>query len=222
MDMDIDHILGAAAAREDLLRAAAQDLHDNFAFVIVGTEEVQEGGRRLALRYRFEASVAGDAFESLQVDVTNLAPEVWEVERAQRPELPSEVGLGPIDVLLVPLERRVAEKLHAYTRRYNGESTRGRDLVDLIIICLFETLDAQRLRDEIERTFARRGTHPVPDELPAPPADWARAYSAEAEAVRIPPALADAHLIAASWLNPVLQGTATGTWDPERKRWSCR
>lgn len=101
MDMDIDHILGAAAAREDLLRAAAEDLADRFAFALLGTEELQEGGRRLALRYRFEASVAGVAFEPLQVDVTNLAPEVWEAERAQRPGLLSEVGLGPIDVMLV-------------------------------------------------------------------------------------------------------------------------
>jgi hypothetical protein len=222
MDMDIDHILGAAAAREDLLRAAAHDLDDHFAFALVGTEEVQEGGRRLALRYRFEASVAGVAFEPLQVDVTSLAPEVWEIERAQRPGLLSEVGLGPIDVMLVPLERQVAEKLHAYTRRYNGESTRLRDLIDLIIICLFESLNARRLRDEIERTFARRGTHVAPDEFPAPPADWARAYSAEAQAVGIPPVLADAHKIAASWLNPVLQGTATDTWDPERQRWGRR
>ncbi len=222
MDMDIDHILGAAAAREDLMRAAAEDLGDHFAFAILGTEEVQEGGRRLALRYRFEASVAGVAFEPLQVDVTNLAPEVWEVEPAQRPGLLSDVGLGPIEVMLVPLERQVAEKLHAYARRYNGESTRVRDLVDLIIIRLFESLDARRLRDEVDRTFARRGTHAVPDEFPAPPADWARAYSEEAQAVGIPPSLADAHEIAASWLNPVLRGTAMGTWNPERQQWGRR
>lgn len=222
MDMDIDHILGAAAAREDLLRAADEDLEDYFAFAILGTEEVWEGGRRLALRYRFEASVAGVAFEPLQVDVTNLAPEVWGLERAQRPGLLSEVGLGPIDVMLIPLERQVTEKLHAYTRRYNGESTRVRDLVDLIIIRLFETVDARRLRDEITRTFARRGTHSVPEEVPAPPADWARAYAEEARAIGIPHTLADAHQIAASWLNPVLQGTATGTWDPERQRWVRR
>ena len=222
MDMDIDHILGATAAREDLLRAAAEDLNDHFAFAIVGTEDVQEGGNRLALRYRFEASVAGVSFEQLQVDVTSLAPEVWEVEPARRPGLLSDVGLGPIEVMLVPLERQVAEKFHAYTRRYNRENTRVRDLVDLIIIRLFESVDAGRLRDAITLTFAQRGTHSVPANLPAPPADWARAYSEEAQATGIPPELADAHLIAASWLNPVLQGTARGTWNPERQRWGRR
>jgi hypothetical protein len=167
-------------------------------------------GRRLALRYRFEASVAGVAFEPVQVDVTTLAPEVWEVEPAQRPGLLSDVGLGPIEVMLVPLERQVAEKLHAYTRRYNGESTRVRDLVDLVIIRLSETVDARRLRDEITRTFAGRATHPAPDRFPAPPADWARSYAEEAAATGIPSALAEAHGLVATWLDPVLQGTVLG------------
>jgi len=222
MDMDIDHVKGAAAAREDLLRAAAEDLDDHFAFAILGTEDVREGDARLALRYRFEASVAGVAFEPLQVDVTTLAPEVWEVQAAQRPGLLSEVGLGPIEVMLVPLERQVAEKLHAYTRRYNGESTRVRDLVDLVIICLFETIDAHRLRNEIARTFARRGTHPVPDRLPAPPPEWARAFTEEVKATGIPPALSDGFDLAATWLDPVLQGTARGVWHPKRQAWAGR
>ena len=201
------------------MRAAAEDLDDHFAFAIIGAEEVEEGGRRLALRYRFEASLAGVAFETLQVDVTTLAPEVWEVEAAQRPGLLSDVGLGPIEVTLVPLERMVAEKLHAYTRRYDGESGRVRDLVDLGIIRLFETVDSRRLREEIGRTFARRDTHPVPVGFPAPPADWARAYAEQARAVGIPPGLADAHRLAATWLDPMLQGTAKGVWQPSRQVW---
>ena len=219
MDMDIDHVQGAVAAREDLLQAAAEDLDDHFAFAILGTEEVREGDTRLALRYRFEASVAGVPFEPLQVDVTTLAPEVWEVEAARRPGLLSDVGLGPIEVMLVPLERQVAEKLHAYTRRYNGESSRVRDLVDFVIIRLFETVAAQRSRDEITHTFARRGTHAVPDRLPAPPADWARAYAEEAEATGIPPTLSEGYELVATWLDPVLQGTAKGVWHPKRGVW---
>lgn len=222
MDMDMDHVLGAAAAREDLLQATGEDLGDHFAFSLLGTEEVQEGGRRLALRYQLEATVAGVAFELLQVDVTTLAPEVWEVEPARRPGLLSDVGLGPIEVMLVPLERQVAEKLHAYTRRYNGESTRVRDLVDLIIISKFGSVDARRLRDEISRTFTRRATHPVPESLPAPPAGWARAYAEEAQTVGIPTALGDGHELAVIWLDPVLQGTAKGHWKPKSQAWRPR
>lgn len=222
MDMDIDHRRGAAAAREDLLRAIAVDLHDHFAFAITGTEEVHEGARRLALRYRLEGSVAGVPFELVQVDVTVLAPEVWETEVALRPGLLADVGLGPIEVMLAPLERQVAEKLHAYSRRYNGESTRVRDLVDLVIVRLFAPVDARRLRQEILRTFAQRATHAVPDVFPTPPANWARAYSDEARAVGIPTALPDAHRIVAGWLDPVLQGSAKGKWLPDQQRWGRR
>lgn len=139
MDMDIDHVFGATAARENLLRAAAGDLGD-----------------------------------------------------------------------------------HAYTRRYHGESTRVRDLVDLILICLFETVNAKSLRLDIESTFAHRDTHSVPDKLPAPPADWARSYAQEARAVAIPAGLMDGYRLTAKWLDPVLQGKALGSWHPNRQAWGGR
>jgi nucleotidyltransferase AbiEii toxin of type IV toxin-antitoxin system len=133
----------------------------------------------------------------------------------------ADVGLGPIDVLLVPLERQIAEKLHAYTRPYDsGGSTRVKDLVDFVIIRLFERMDADRLRDAINETFSRRRTHPAPNRLPPPPAEWAVAYRDEAEAVGITRDLSEAHTLAAAWLNPVLDFTARGTWDPQRALWS--
>ena len=220
MDMDLDHEQGAAAAHEDLERAVAEDLGDHFGFVITGRREIQEGGIRLAERYRIECTVGGPLFETLQVDVTVTAPAQWDVEPAQRPGLLADVGLGPIDVLLVPLERQIAEKLHAYTRPYDGGSTRVKDLVDFVVIRLLERVDAERLRIAIEETFTRRGTHEAPRRLPPPPADWSVAYRGEAEAVSITTDLKEAHTLAAEWLDPVLDGTALGTWDPERKAWS--
>ncbi|MGQ0572317.1 MAG: hypothetical protein ACT4P5_22655 [Armatimonadota bacterium] len=46
VDMDLDHAQGATAAREDLLRALAEDLGDYFTFAVTGTEEVREGDVR--------------------------------------------------------------------------------------------------------------------------------------------------------------------------------
>ncbi len=221
MDMDMDHRHGAEAARADLTRAAAEDLADHFAFVILGSRDLQEAGINLAERYRLECTVGGTLFETLQVDVTATPPAQWDVEAARRPGLLADVGLGPIDVLLVPLERQVAEKLHAYTRPYDsGPSTRVKDLIDFVIIQLFERLDADRLRDAINETFRRRGTHPAPNRLPRPPADWAVAYREEAKGVGVAPDLNEAHKLAAAWLEPVLNVTARGTWNPERAMWS--
>ena len=72
---------------------------------------------------------------------------------AAAPALLAELGLGPVEVLVVPLERQLAEKLHAYTRTYNGGTTRVKDLVDFILVRQHERLVAQRLKDAIRRTF---------------------------------------------------------------------
>jgi hypothetical protein len=219
MDMDVDHVNGAVAAREDLQRAAGEDLGDHFSFAITSVEELREGDVPLAQRYRIECTVADTLFEILQVDVTLTPPEVWEAEPARRPGLLADVGLGPIDVLLVPLERQIAEKVHAYTRKYDGVSTRVRDLVDFVLIRTLERVDAQRLRQAITQTFAQRKTHTMPHGLPPPPADWEVAFRREADAVGVTTALDEAHRLSAAWLDPVLQGNARGTWIPKRGAW---
>jgi formate hydrogenlyase subunit 6/NADH:ubiquinone oxidoreductase subunit I len=33
-------------------------------------------------------------------------------------------------------------------------------------------MEPRRLRENIERTFAHRATHPIPEELAAPPESW--------------------------------------------------
>lgn len=219
LDMDVDHAEGAAAAREDLQRCIAEDLGDNFSFAITGAEELRERDVSLAVRYRIDCAVAGTPFEPLQVDVTLTPPKVWEVERAQRPGLLADMGLGPIEVLLVPLERQVAEKLHAYTRTYNGATTRAKDLVDFVLIRLLERVGAQRLAREINETFARRATHPIPKQLSPPHSELERAYRREAANVGITPDVFEAHRLAAGWLDPILEGTARGRWEPELGAW---
>lgn len=205
VDMDADHVQGAEAARADLQRAAIEDVGDHFGFAIVGSEVLSEAGVGLAVRYKLESSVAGRAFEPLQVDVTIAPADPWDAQPAQRLGLLAQLGLDPIDVLLVPLERQVAEKLHAYTRTYKGGgTTRTRDLVDLVLIHQHERLDAALLQESIERIFNRRATHAVPDRLPPPPRELAVSYRREAEHVEVPSGLEEAHRVLADWLDPVL------------------
>ncbi len=221
LDLDVDHANGGDAARDDLQRAAALDLDDGFAFAITGTEELREGGLRLAVRYNLQSIVSNTAFEPLQVDVTAAPPEPWDAEPAQQPSLLASIGLEPVEVLVVPLERQIAEKLHAYTRVYGGRgTTRAKDLIDFVLIRGLERVDVQRLRDAIQRTFARRGTHPVPDHLPPPPPELAVGYRSEAKAAGITTSLDEAHRLAAKWLDPVLAATARGSWDPHRQEWA--
>jgi predicted nucleotidyltransferase component of viral defense system len=219
VDLDADHAHGASAARADLERAVAEDLGDHFAFAIAGSEELREGGVSLAVRYKIHCSLARRPFEPLQVDVTVAPPDPWDAEPACRPGLLAEFHLGPVEVLVVPLERQLAEKLHAYTRTYNGGTTRAKDLVDFVLVRQHLRLDAKRLKDAIRRTFDSRGTHPVPYRLPTPPPELAVPYRREAEEVGIDASLDEAHRLAAEWLDPVLACAVEGTWDPDRMQW---
>lgn len=205
VDLDADHVYGGEAARADLQRAAIDDLGDHFAFAIAGSEELREAGVGLAVRYKLESSLAGRPFEPLQVDVSISAPDPWDAQPARRPGLLTRLGLDPIEVLLVPLERQVAEKLHAYTRTYKGGgTTRARDLVDLLLILKYERVDDTLLKDAIRHVFDRRATHVVPERLPLPPRELAVSYRTEAERVGIASSLEEVHRLLRAWLDPVL------------------
>lgn len=209
LDLDADHVKGAEAARADLQRAAIEDVGDHFTFAITGSEELREAGVGLAIRYKLESALAGRQFEPLQVDVSINAPDPWDAQPAQRPGLLTRLGLDPIDVLLVPLERQVAEKLHAYTRTYKGGgTTRGRDLVDLLLILKHERVDETLLKNVIRRVFDRRATHPVLERLPAPPPELAVSYRREAEPVGVASSIEEAHQVLRAWLDPVLAQVA--------------
>jgi hypothetical protein len=216
--MDIDHRHGSAAAHEDLSRAIMEDAGDGFTFALTGKRASTEREAPLAEKYSIECAFLGERWVAVKVDVTLATPEDWETESARRPGLLPE--FGPIEVPLVPVERQVAEKLHVYTRPYRGGSTRTRDLVDFVLIRSFQRSDAAKLARAISQTFAQRGTHPVPERLPAPPEDWRVPYRRDAGPVGITTDLSEAHELVAEWLDPVLQKTATGTWDPEQRRWT--
>jgi len=167
VDLDADHLNGAEAARADLQRAAITEVGDHFGFAVIGTEELRSAGVGLAVPYKLESSLAGRPYEPLQVDVSTAAPDPWDVQAARRPGILTDLGLDPIEVWLIPLERQVAEKLHAYTRTYeSGGTTRARDLVDLMLIREHERLDRVVLRDAIQRVFDRRATHGIPKRPP--------------------------------------------------------
>jgi nucleotidyltransferase AbiEii toxin of type IV toxin-antitoxin system len=113
--------------------------------------------------------------------------------------------------------------VHAYTRRYGAtgrESTRPKDLVDILLIAGSERLDAASLRKALEATFEEREQQPLPSSLPAPPASWREPYRRLATEVAIEPELDKAFAEAAEFLDPILVGRADGEWDPQRRTWT--
>jgi predicted nucleotidyltransferase component of viral defense system len=219
-DMDLAREDDEEAATADFVAAQAADLGDFFVFDIQKSREMGEatGG---AIRYRARAELAGRLFEEVVIDVGFAGLLTGTPERLRGPELLTFAGLEPVEVPALPLEQHLAEKVHAYTRSYGTgvTSTRVKDLVDIILIRSFSTLDADRLAEALRRTFQIREQQSLPPALPAPPADWAVPYRRMATEVGLSQDLTAGYAEASAFLNPILANLASGRWDPERSTW---
>ena len=168
-----------------LLDAMATDTNDFFEFHIgtpvMNLENAPYGG------HRFPVSVllAGRLFISFQIDVAigdawldphdNLSPYNW-CEFAEIP-VTTFSAISP--------EQQFAEKLHSYTLPRQKLNSRVKDLVDMVLLINNGTLDNDRVRLAIEKTFGMRNTHPIPSELDEPPDFWTERFTVLAESCRM-------------------------------------
>ncbi|HEV7215532.1 MAG TPA: nucleotidyl transferase AbiEii/AbiGii toxin family protein [Chloroflexota bacterium] len=137
---------------------------DFFTLTVERTDRLDAAIEGAAVRYRARAELAGRPFEAVTLDVgfdlLPLAEPVW----LPGPDLLSFAGIAPILVPTLPLALHVAEKVHAYTRRYGADaapSSRVKDLIDLVVIAVTAAFEAGELREALERTFAARGAAPA-------------------------------------------------------------
>jgi hypothetical protein len=218
-DIDLVRTDNEELATADLIAAQLVDLGDFFTFSTAGRERLRAdaGG---TIQFRVRAELSGRLFEEVLVDIGFSDPLGWQPERVCGSDLLAFADIEPIEVPVLPLEQHVAEKVHAYTRTYHGHpSSRVKDLVDLVLVKQFMTLDAARLRAALLGTFEGRAQHALPAALPPPPGTWSVPYRKLASDVGIDPHLASGHAEAASLLDPVLAGFTAGHWDPEHGAW---
>jgi predicted nucleotidyltransferase component of viral defense system len=223
-DVDVAMAGGEEGATAALLDAQTADLGDFFVFTIERTARLDELEEGAAVRYHARAELAGRLFEEFVVDVGFDTPPAAGVEVLRGPDLLGFAEIPPIEAPALALELQVAEKLHAYTRNYGQagvQSTRVKDLVDLVLIATSRSLDAATLRSAVDHTFAGRGLHGVPEALPEPPADWRVPFRRMANEVGLDEDLDAGHQVACLLVDPILDGsTPRGAWDPVRTRWT--
>lgn len=172
-------------------------------------------------RFRAECKLAGRLYgQAFGVDVAFGDPILGEPEVVRGDDLLGFAGIEPAVMRLYPVESHVAEKLHAYTLPRTTPSTRVKDLPDLALLGQAGERSASRMRAALSETFAYRGTHDLPDRLPAPPAAWADAYAKMAEGDGLPwPTLVAVTEAARAFLDPVLAGEGEAKWDVEAWAW---
>jgi predicted nucleotidyltransferase component of viral defense system len=220
-DIDIGWQADADDLLDVLIDVADHDLGDFFAFAI---ERSTVPAERLGGSHRFAVAawLAGRVFESFLLDVGFLPHLSPATDTLVTDDLLAFADILPVCVDTIPLEEQVAEKVHAYTRRYadGRRSSRTKDLVDLALITELETLDATTLRDAIEITFSLRATHARPQTLPPPPVEWAPQFRRLAAQVGITPDVRAGHATASAMLDPVLaEEVQHGQWNPTIRQW---
>jgi hypothetical protein len=82
-------------------------------------------------------------------------------------------------------------------------------------------LNAGRLKDALELTFAARDSHTLPPVLPTPPDNWEGNYGTLAREVGLSTDPLDGHQLAADFLDPVLATRVAdeSIWNPHARRW---
>ena len=221
-DMDLGRTDDEDAAIEDFTAAQELVLDDFFSFALRRTDDLDDADDFRAIRFHVTAELAGRVFDQFVVDVGFVDSISAKPEEIETSDLLSFAGIEPVRVPALPLPQHIAEKVHAYTRTYGAsgrESTRPKDLVDILLIAGSERIDAAALREALETTFGERRQQALPVALPPPPEAWREPYGRLASEVAVEADLENAHALAAEFIDPILAEGTPGTWDPQRRAW---
>jgi predicted nucleotidyltransferase component of viral defense system len=219
-DFDLDEAVAA-------LRTCIQiNAGDHLSFAVDGVTRPADG--QSAAMMRVSCYTGTTPFERFTIDLSTRKQIVAAVDRIRPRPVLDLAGADPLpEFVLYPLPDPVADKLCAMYGRYGAmgkPSTRYRDLVDLVLIATTNELDAAFTLQAIKGETARRGCT-LPTQIEDPGAEWRLSYPRVARDVSLPTPLRslDGALDAVgTCLNPVLAGTATGTWQPDSRRWDER
>jgi len=220
-DVDIEWQAAEDGLLDALIEATSVDVGDYFTIQVERTAVPPDhlGGSH---RFRIMAALAGRPFETFMLDVALRSSPIDEYDTLTTSDLLAFAEIEPAHIRAIPLERHIAEKLHAYTRRYRDDrpSSRAKDLIDIVLMSELAPFEFGRLREVIVRLFDARATHKLPASVPAPASEWARPYRALAEEVGLDPDPIVGHHLTAAFLDPVLAGELDlSRWDAHMLRW---
>lgn len=200
------------------------DLPDGMYFdptTICGEENraaTEYGGVRIEL-----TAYLGSARERLRIDVgfgDALPTGPTDLDYPTLLDTPSP------NVLVYSLETVIAEKLQAATVLYEVNS-RYKDFFDIHQLAAHQPFQAKALNEAVEATFTRRGTAmsdvrrlfaPTFTDDPARQTQWSAFLKRARQAT--PDSFSSGMEEIRAFIEPILNGTATGSWNPATRAWS--
>ena len=224
IDVDVYREGAREMVEAQLREAAGRNIGDWFRFEVGAHQVVSDGAA--GIRLPITAYVGNSVWVEFHVDLVGA-----DVRMTGEPEdVPPIASVSMPDIeqhgyRAYPLVDHVADKVAA-TFEVHGEarrpSTRYRDLVDLVAIATGATVEAgpqlAALRSEaLRRGIALPRSFDVPDR-----ALWEPGYAKEAARSLLPVAhtLDEALELVRPFLDPLLDWTARGRWDPTDGTWA--
>lgn len=214
---DVDLLLRKDAAREEihalLVLSCRLESGDWFAYEIARPPTEH-------LRFPVRALLDGRPFETFHIDVAMGDPLVEPPETLLFPSTFAFAELPPVAFPAYPVSQQIAEKVHACTRLYlTGESSRIKDLVDILLLAQHGTLHSETLHQAVESTFQTRATHPLPEAFPVLSNTWVKQFQHLADQTGLDLTLEQAADALKRFLDPILQNRAAGSWQPVLWEW---
>lgn len=169
-----------------LRTAAAAELNDFFTFEVGEPMQDLDAAPSGGARYPVVSLVDGRTYVKFHIDIGAGDVVIAPAEVLEGRDWLGFAGIAAVKAPAIPREQQFAEKLHAYTLPRKVPNSRVRDLVDMVLLINAGKLDKKRTAQAIKETFARRGTHPVPEKLAPPPAAWVEPFALLAEECGLP------------------------------------
>lgn len=221
LDIDLYREISLAAAEADLRHAAAADIGDWFRFEVGAATPMGTVGARLPVT----SLIGTTTWASFHVDLIGSG-----LRMTGQPEhVPplAENAIPEVDqhgYQAYPLVDHVADKVAATYERYGTAgmpSTRYRNLVNLVSIVTGASVPAADQITALVSEFDRRQLN-LPTSFDVPDRRlWESGYAAEAHRSLLTAGhtLNEALTLVKPFIDPLLDQSATGHWDPGARQW---
>ena len=199
--------------------ALDKDVEDYFKFYTSGRRMI--GDEVDSVRFLVTARVAGRVFERFHVDVGLSDPLFQPIEYLTPTNYLAFAQIETNSIPCYSIYQHIAEKVHAIWRPRKVQSSRVKDLVDLLLMGSLDTaIESEKLHEAISLVFKKRGDQ-IPDSFHTFPDDWKGRYNRLAKEIQLNILeYQDAIKAVSKFISPVLSGEVDNhTWNSITWNW---
>jgi len=220
-DMDLLSLEKPEEIFELLVNSSRINLNDYFEFRIQKPNR-ETFDQTTGARYSINALLDGRSFEQYHIDV---GVKDTLIEPPEMIKMHSYLDFANITGTIAPcysINQQIAEKFHALTRVYHsGESSRVKDVIDILLLASESKLAFDKLRDAVFITFENRNTHAIPSSIFGLNSSHQKAFSRLSAQVGLRiNKIQEANAALDALFNPIVLNKKKKEWDPKKFEWS--